>query len=778
MTVRSRTVVLAWVSLFIVGCWFALTSSQIRTEFSLLLPTGDSITQQLLVDHIHHGSTSRIILIALTGAHPDLLASASKMLAERLRESQDFSSIQNGDLLELQDDADLLFHYRYLLSPQISFSRFQEPALRTALSHRIRNLGSVFSPFLNNQTTRDPTGEVLEILRVWTPPNSLTRHNGIWFSSDEQAALLAVQTKASGFDLDAQELIQQQLRATMSDITTRLGRDTPLKILMTGPTIFAVASRAQIKMEAQWLTMLAGGMMLMFLFLNYRSLRLIALILVPLASGLLLSILVVNWTFGYIHGLTLAFGTTLIGVAIDYPVHVISHLSPQHSPVHTIGELWPIIGLGAITTALGYCAMVFSGFPGLIQLGLFAIIGLLSSALTTKLVLPHMIPAGTEVSPVGQEYLSRLGRLPSLWGIIPVIFLVSGGYLLWSPHAFWEQDITRLSPLSAEVKSYDARLRDKIGAPAVRDLMVIIEPTQEAVLQTSEKLIPLLEEEKRRDTMTGYEMAGQFLPSRKTQENRQSLLPSASSLRTRINTVQKDFPFKSGIFEPFIQDITKAKFQKVVTLQTLDKTAYGIKLQSLLFPYDGQWAGIIHFHNVKNRDRLRTLSRNIEGTRLFYLDLKGEAEQLLVDYRDEVIKFLSFGAIAIILVLAVRLRSWVLLLGIITTVSVSIITVLAILHFLHEQISLFHLSALLLVIGIGLDYALFLHHSHKYPEFRSRTVWAVLICSTTTIMAFGLLAISQTPVLHSIGLTASLGALCCLIFSALSSQMVMRQGTS
>lgn len=143
-------------------------------------------------------------------------------------------------------------------------------------------------------------------------------------------------------------------------------------------------------------------------------------------------------------------------------------------------------------------------------------------------------------------------------------------------------------------------------------------------------------------------------------------------------------------------------------------------------------------------------------------------------YRDEMVRFLSFGAIAIILVLSIRLRSGLLVIKIVGTVAVSIVTVLAILHMLDERISLFHLSSLLLVIGIGLDYVLFFHHQHQGQDARSRTIWAILICSTTTIMVFGLLAFSETPVLHSIGLTAALGSLCCLGFSALSSQAMLK----
>jgi predicted exporter len=94
-----------------------------------------------------------------------------------------------------------------------------------------------------------------------------------------------------------------------------------------------------------------------------------------------------------------------------------------------------------------------------------------------------------------------------------------------------------------------------------------------------------------------------------------------------------------------------------------------------------------------------------------------------------------------------------------------LIVVAGIVNLSGESLSLFHVATLLLVIGLGLDYALFFNRPEDRGEERRRTVFGLLVCSTTTILVFGVLAFSKIPVLHAIGLTAACGSLCCLLFA-------------
>jgi predicted exporter len=758
---------LIWITVFGIGCWFAITSTRFQTQLTLLLPSDGSPVQRLLVKHLSQGSTSRLILMGLKGRQSDTLAEASTILATMMRESGNFTHVQNGDVSQSIDDYKLLYEYRYLLSQAVHPERFRMPALRKALEHRLQDLTAPLPPFIKSRIPDDPTGEFLKVLKTWIPSKSPKRLHGVWFSSDDQYALLAAETKASGFDLDAQEQIQRNIKNAVIRINRDRIPDGGIQLVQTGPAVFAVESRTAIKNEAQWLSILATTLVIGFLFARYRSVTLVCLSVVPLASGLLAGVIVVNFVYGFIHGITLAFGTTLIGIAIDYPIHLFSHLLSHSSPSTVLRRIWPTIRLGVLTTTVGYAAMVLSGFPGLSQLGLFAIVGLLTAAIVTKWILPSLIPMGFEVLPLGRGLVDRIDVLSKLFVVMPVGMIISVGYLMWSDKPFWETDLANLSPISQESKHLDSWLRKELGAPDVRDVMVLIAPTEQEILEQSEELMPTLDRLVRQGAMTGYDMAARYIPSVRMQRMRQAALPDPHLLQKHLAQAREGLPFKADIFQNFIHEVTAGKHLEPLHRQGFQGTFLESKIKSLLFHEDGQWVGMVTLQGVTERSQLISVSLEPNRADLHYLDLKQEANRMVTTYRQEMMKFLSLGAVAIMVLLGLVLRSPTAVLRVLFPVATAALTVVAVLHFIDERLSLFHLASMLLIVGIGLDYALFFNREHQSETERIQTILAVLVCSVTTILVFGLLALSVTPVLHSIGSTAALGAFCCLLFSSM-----------
>jgi predicted exporter len=148
------------------------------------------------------------------------------------------------------------------------------------------------------------------------------------------------------------------------------------------------------------------------------------------------------------------------------------------------------------------------------------------------------------------------------------------------------------------------------------------------------------------------------------------------------------------------------------------------------------------------------------------LDLKDESNRMVSSYRNETLRLLGWGVLSIGLILLIGLRAPVTVLRVMLPIGSAIVVVAAVLHALGERFSLFHVAAFLLVIGLGLDYALFFNRRDGTLAERGRTVFGLVVCSTTTILVFGVLAFSQIPVLRAIGLTTALGSLACLLFAA------------
>lgn len=746
--------------------WITLNQTRIETELSLLLPPGDTPIERLLVNQIRYGPTSRLILLGIQGDTLEVLTQASRELTIRMQKNQDFSQVNNGSQQRIPPQQSLFFQYRLLLSPSISPSSFTTPALQNELANRLYELASPIAPLVKKYLPSDPIGAFTKLHAAWVPSRSPRTHQGVWVSSDGQMALLAAQTNAPGLDLDAQEKIQGRLQEEFRQLVETNKKFHTLQLSTTGPAVFAVQARADIKNEAQWLSVGAILCITLFIYSLYRSWRVFLLCFLPLLSGVLAGITSVTLLDGYIHGVTLAFGVTLIGVAVDYPLHVFTHVTASQ-PVRTaIKGIWPIMRLGVITTGIGYSALFFSGFPGLNQLGVFAIVGLSTSALVTRWVLPEFLPSHYQAKPALDRIVPFVLWLPKLKAVLPVFVLISVGLLIGSELPIWEHDLASLSPLPPEKRNLDQTLRHGLGAPDVRDMLIIEAETEELALRKSEELVPALNHFVDEGMLQGYDLAARYLPSQKTQLERQSALPELPQVRTALNEAMTSFPFKPDLFEPFIQDIELAKTLEPLTSSRIRQTAIGVKIESLLFQRENIWMALVPLQNVMAREQLKKGVKDLKNRNLHYLDMKEESNRIVIDYQHEMIQLLVWGGLLIALSLGIGLRSFQRSFRVIFPVICSVIVVAALLHVLGQRLSLFHLASFLLVIGIGLDYGLFFNRNHYTLEERNRTIQALVICSLTTVLAFGLLAFSQFPVLRAIGTTVAAGALLSLLFSA------------
>jgi predicted exporter len=748
------------------AAWFVATRAHVETELSRLMPEGATPTERLLLTELRTGATGRLILIALEGEDADLLAGASKQLATWMRGSGAFQYVGNGEQAWTKEERERLFQNRYVLSPGVQESTFSRDHLRDSLELRLSDLTSPLSPMVKELIPGDPTGEFMKILHTWMTWTAPARHQGVWFSSDLRRALLVAETHAASFDMESQEQLQGKIREAFRPVAGTSTGAAPIQLVMTGPSVIAVEMRQTIQDDVWRLSLCATLLVTTFLFVSYGSISILALSLLPLTSAILAGIAAVDLAFGFIHGMTLAFGITLLGVVDDYPIHLFSHLTRESRAPAVMKEIWPTMRLGVVATALGFSALLLSGFPGLSQLGLFAMVGLFTAACVTRWVLPHIVPIGFHARREGLHVAQWVDALTRVRLVVPLAVVLAIGSFIWSDTPVWEQDIANLSPISTEKKERDQALRNELGVPDVRDLIVVEGLSEEEALQRSEALALALDPLVRKGELAGYDLAARYLPSRKTQQARQASLPGRETLERNLTSAMKGLPFKPSLFQPFLDAAGKARTQEPVDIQTFRETALGLKLDSLLFMHEGRWAAVVPLRGVTDRQKFRELLTPWGEHQITYLDLKEESNRMVSVYRDETLRLLGWGVLSIGLVLLVGLRAPITVLRVMLPIGSAIVVVAALLHALGERFSLFHVASFLLVIGLGLDYALFFNRRHGTLAERGRTVYGLVVCSTTTILVFGVLALSQIPVLRAIGLTTALGSLACLVFAA------------
>jgi predicted exporter len=766
---RSYGMMLLWILLMAGGTWLSATHVAVHSELSDLLPEGTTATQRLLLTQVRSGLAGRLVLLALGGDHPDELAQASREFSESLRASGHFTLVENGGQGLMPQDRDLLFRSRYVLSTRITPDLFSPDSLRTALQQRLDDLRSPLAPVIKDTIPSDPTGEFVMLLTAWSGEDRPAKHRGVWMSKDHSKALLLVETKAAGFDADAQAAIHQDVHRIFASLA---GQPARLRLLMTGPGVFAVEARQTIEREAWRLSTAAAVVVPLFLYASYQSIRLVLLSLIPLTAGIMAGMLAVQSWFGFIHGITLGFGITLLGVVDDYPIHLFSHLNARAPAPAVIQDIWGTMRLGVLTTAIGFAALLLAGFPALTQLGLFSVTGILTAAAVTRWVLPSFVPQGFLPRPLWPAFHGKLASLTRMKPVLPGLVILACAALLWSHTPLWETELASLSPVSDDKKDLDRQLREELGAPDVRDLLVIEGQTEEDVLKYGESLDAKLDRLRTGGTIAGYDLVSHYLPSRRTQQDRQSRLPERAVLMRNLDQALKGLPFSPGLFAPFLAAVESARTQAPLERKAFERTAVGAKLASLLVEQDGRWMAVVPLRGIADRKQFSATVSSWRLPAVAYLDLKEESNRLMTAYRDRTLFIAACGLVAVGIVLVVGLKSAGLLWPILFPLVSALLVVAAVLNLAGESLSLFHIATFLLVIGLGLDYALFFNRPEGSDEERSRTLYGLLVCSLTTILVFGVLASSQIPVLHAIGMTAAVGSFFCLLFAGIMAKRV------
>lgn len=766
MTRAARWALGAWLAL-LVACGLVVARTPFTTDLSAFLPRSPSPVQELLVEQLRDGVASRLMLIGIEGAPPERLAEASKRLAAALRASGVFASVNNGEEAGFETDREVLWRYRYLLSPAVRPERFSAQGLHASLTELLGQLASSAGVLVQRMASADPSGELLSLAERLAPQARPRTQAGVWFSKDGARALLVAQTLAPASDIDAQQRALSLVRTAFAEAAA--GGEA--KLVVTGPAVFSVASREHVREDAWRLSLIGSVLIAGLLIALYRSPRVLGLGLLPVASGALAGIAAVSLAFGSVHGITIAFGVTLIGEAVDYAIYLFTQNAPGAAPESTFARIWPTLRLGMLTSICGFSAMLLSNFTGLAQLGLFSTAGLLVAAAVTRWILPSLVPRGFSVAAVAALVpgtLAAVRAAPRLRGALLVVLATAVVFLVARPQPLWSSSLASVNPVSAAEQALDRQLREDVGAPDVSYLVVIGAADQEAALQASERAAAALREGVSRGWLQGFDHPAAYLPSLATQRARQQALPPAEVLRANLQAAQKGLPFRPAAFEPFVRDVAAAAELPLLERSSLQGTSLGLRLDALLVRRGSGWAAMLPLRGVGDADAIAARLADLPGVTL--LDLKRQFDELYRGYLREAVLHSLLGAAAIALLLFLALRSPRRVLDVAAPLAAAALATCGVLALGGVQLSIFHLIGLVLVVAVGSNYSLFFDRQAPASQERGRTVVSVLFAALTTVIGFGLLATSKVPVLSAIGTTVGLGAAMALAFSAIMSR--------
>ena len=788
----------------LLGAW-AISRANFTADLSAFLPASPDADQRLLVDQLQRGVASRTLMVAIergvqTAAPTGNAANtnhttASKQLAKALRAQPAFTSVNNGERGDYAAAGELLMTHRYVLSTNVTPELFTEAGLRGALQDTALRLATPEGAALKPLWPRDPTGETMRVAESLLPAQSPRMDQGVWVSRDGQRALLLLTLKAGADDVDGQAQAAAAVRTAFGTVTAAQAATTTAKLTLqiSGHSTFAEQSRTLIEAEATRLSLLGAVGVALILWLAFGRVLAVGLAALPVLSGVVIGVAAVALVFGTVHGMTLGFGATLIGESVDYAIYYLiqARPDPRSGKAAWWQDGWPTVRLGLWTSVFGFAALVFSGFPGLAQLGVFSVAGLITAALVTRYVLPIVAPWGTP----GRGQRDGLARwtarlvtwLPRLRWPFAALTVAALAFLLGSPQALWRGDLQSLSPVPRAAMQLDAALREDLGASDARTMVVAQGATMDAALQAahtaSDKLNALVDS----GVLLGFDNPARLLPPLAVQAARRAALPDTTTLTRLVHESTQGLPFRAAQIAPFTDDVQAARARAPLTPALLRGTALGPALDALVFQRsDGRWAALMPLQwaptaNTQDADaatlKLRQSMASLPDVTV--LDVKASLDGLYGHYMREAIWQALLGALAVVLLLAWVLKSTKRLLAVVLPLVMAVVLTLGLLAALQVPLGILHLVGTLLVVAAGSNYALFFNQIASSPNAGNDTTpagahdttqadtWAsLLLANLTTVLTFGLMATSSIAVLAAIGMVVAPGALLSWLLSA------------
>jgi predicted exporter len=766
--VNARRSLPALLALAVLAAVYLAHALVVDRDFTAFLPGGGDAGQRFLAAQLRDGAAARLVLVRVSGGDVESLAAASEALRGALAQDDHFDYIANGSLAAAMHELPVLHAARYALAADAG-ARMSVDGLRKALQLRLDALQSATGMLEKRWLYDDPTGETLALLATLGAGGTPRREAGVWFDRAGTGAMLVARARAPASDAAQQNAARAALEAAFA----RVGQGHSLEFSSAG--FLAAQSEAIIAHDVERLSWIAAAGVVLILLAAYRSLPIVALCLVPAVSGLVVGLCAITAGFHSVHALTLAFGATLIGEAVDYPTYVLTQFFRGRSLGDVRRALRRPFVLSVLTTTCGALAFLAAGVDGLVEVGVLTSVGVLVAGVLAWWMVPAMLPSGWRFAGVAVVHGANVARWPASIALMAAALVTIALGIGATGKPWFDDDPARMNPLPRAAIARDAELRAASGAPDVSRFIVVRAQDESSLATRVEAVSALLDHAVAAGRLAGYDAFTRYVPSAATQHARRAALPDVATLQARLDAAASDTPFRAAAFAPFLRDVEAARTAPDVQADRYDGTAIGLRLATLMGrDSEGAWA-LLPLTGLADAN---ALARDLQehGERAELVDLRARSSMLFARLRSRTGLAIAGGVLAIALCLVGGLRSGAAAaraLG--PALAGAAWAALAMVAF-GGGLSIFHLIALMLVIGIGVNYGLFLEEMRLRHDSPGALALTLVVVGATTLCAFAAMASSSIPVLRAIGATVVVGTASTLLVCALVAGSKVRAG--
>ncbi|MEB6631913.1 MMPL family transporter [Kluyvera cryocrescens] len=558
----------------------------------------------------------------------------------------------------------------------------------------------------------------------------------------------------AGQSFDMQQT--HRLVTTLGTLENELKARFPqAQLLSRGTAFYSDYASQQAKKDISTLGAVTVLGVLLLIVAVFRSLRPLLLCLMSIGVGALAGTVVTLLVFGELHLMTLVMSMSIIGISADYTLYYLTERmvhGGESSPWQSLAKVRHALLLALLTTVVAYLLLMLAPFPSIRQMALFAAVGLSASCLTVIFWHPWLC-RDLPVRPVPAlglmlRWLAAWRRNKKLSIGLPValaLFSLAGAMTLRV-----DDDIAQLQALPQDILAQEKAITALTGQSVDQKWFVVYGQSPQQTLERLEQFVPALAQAKANGWIADY----RTLPLNSLARQRQDLALLQKATPTVINALQR-------------AGVTTANADLNAMPVTVDEwlaspVSEGWRLMWLT-QANGESAVLVPVSGVQNSAALGTLSlRHSAG--IAWVDRKSSFNALFALYRHLLTGLLGV-ALAVIACGAIVRLGWRDGLRSLVPSILSLGCGLATLTLSGHTVNLFSLLALVLVLGIGINYTLFFSNPRGTPI---TSMLAITLAMLTTLLTLGMLVFSATQAISSFGIVLVSGIFTAFLLSPLA----------
>ena len=533
-----------------------------------------------------------------------------------------------------------------------------------------------------------------------------------------------------------------------------------------GSTIIAVSNASQIKTDIKYTIGWAMLLLLVILILFYRKLWVPILLFVPSLLGGLTALIVLQMIRPSISAVSLGLGSVLLGITLDYSLHILTHLRKNRNVYLLYSEVTKPILMSSVTTAVAFLCLVLLKSQALQDLGLFAAISVISASVFALILIPMSSRQGKNQSGLRKTLLERFSmysfdRNKILTAAVGAMFLMS---FFTYDKVLFNKDLDSMNYQSEEVLLAKQHLDSILNLSSKSVYIVTYGEDLQDVLEKNNSIYSRLKKLRDDQVVKHFASNGGIVYSDATQVKRIKVWNEfwTDSLKARVKEdlveTGRNFGFKSNTYDPFYEMLEKnpgrvslEDYSKIKAFMTKDFIQTGDDLVMAV--------NLVKIHE-QGKSALISALEGIQNTLI--IDRKEINETFLGNLKDDFSSLVKYSMIAVILILFLFFRNLELTLITAAPIFITWFLTLGIMGLFGIEFTIFNVIISTFIFGLGVDYSIFIssalmkdyaYGSAKIGVYKTSIVLSVI----TTILGVGVLILAKHPALRSIAKISLIG---------------------